>query len=269
MVNRPQPSRVDRITSKGIRLPCVRVIKTVLAAASLMEGVSMSGFFSAGCCAPAWTAPHVITRKTPRNASLNMVRISASESLTLCGILALGKERPPYDFLGRLASSASVRNPASQIRINFHMADRLYLSIWFPGFQEPEMLPRLLSVLKQFPFSADRSGVGYLAIRSISWDEPIIFQQTFDYRVPPENALALAADFLHEDNAYEVDVAWDLWVPEQEGDLDETWDLWVPAHHDDADEVPVWRPQRVKFRAFGTGCQDATYQQSGHIQVDV
>jgi len=133
------------------------------------------------------------------------------------------------------------------------MADRLYLSIWFPGFQEPEMLPRLLSVLKQFPFSADRSGVGYLAIRSISWDEPIIFQQTFDYRVPPENALALAADFLHEDNAYEVDVAWDLWVPEQEGDLDETW---------------VLRPQTVKFIAFGTEFEDATYQQNGHIQVD-
>jgi len=133
------------------------------------------------------------------------------------------------------------------------MADRLYLSIWFPGFQEPEMLPRLLSVLNQFPFSADRSGVGYLAIRSISWDEPIIFQQTFDYRVPPENALALAADFLHEDNAYEVDVAWDLWVPEQEGDLDETW---------------VLRPQTVKFIAFGTEFEDATYQQNGHIQVD-
>ena len=44
------------------------------------------------------------------------------------------------------------------------------------------MLPRLLSVLKQFPFSADRPGIGYLAIRSISWDEPIIFQQTFDDR---------------------------------------------------------------------------------------
>src|SRR5712672_3253732 len=47
-VNRPQPSIVDLITSGGIRLPCVRVIKTFLAAASLIEGVSMSGLFSAG-----------------------------------------------------------------------------------------------------------------------------------------------------------------------------------------------------------------------------
>src|ERR1051326_2441633 len=95
------------------------------------------------------------------------------------------------------------------------MADRLYLSIWFPSFQEQEMLPRLLSVLKQFPFSADRPGIGYLAIRSISWDQPIIFQQTFDHRAAPEQSLALAAEFLHEDNAYELDVLWDLWVPDR------------------------------------------------------
>ena len=84
------------------------------------------------------------------------------------------------------------------------------------------MLPRLLSVLKQFPFSTDRPGIGYLCIRSVAWDEPIIFQQTFDYRADPERLL-LAGEFLHEDNAYELDVLWDLWVPTQEGDLDETW----------------------------------------------
>jgi len=133
------------------------------------------------------------------------------------------------------------------------MADRLYLSIWFPSFQEPEMLPRLLSVLKQFTFSADRPGVGYLGIRSIAWDEPIIFQETFDYRADPERALLLAGEFLHEDNAYELDVLWDLWVPTQEGDLDETWTL---------------KPQTVKFIAFGTEFEEGTFQENGHIQVD-
>src|SRR5580765_8575654 len=115
------------------------------------------------------------------------------------------------------------------------MADRLYLSIWFPSFHEQEMLSRLLSVLKQFPFSVQCSGVGYLGIRSVSWEEPIIFEQTFDDRATPEQALALAAEFLHEDNAYELDVLWDLWVPQKEGDLDETW---------------VLLPQTVKFTAF-------------------
>jgi hypothetical protein len=133
------------------------------------------------------------------------------------------------------------------------MADRLYLSIWFPSFQAQEMMPRLLSVLKQFPFSTRRGGVGYVGVRSISWDQPVVFEQTFDYRADPERALALAGEFLHEDNAYEIEALWDLWVPVQEGDLDETWEL---------------QPQPVKFIAFGAKFEDATYQQNGHIQVD-
>ena len=133
------------------------------------------------------------------------------------------------------------------------MADRLYLSIWFPSFQQQEMLPRLLSVLKQFPFSAERAGIGYLGIRSISWDQPIIFQETFDYRADPERALQLAGELLHEDNAYELDALWDLWVPTKEGDLDETW---------------ILRPQTVKFIAFGTQFEEGTFQENGHIQVD-
>jgi hypothetical protein len=133
------------------------------------------------------------------------------------------------------------------------MADRLYLSIWFPSFNMQEIMPRLLSVLKQFPFSAQRGGVGYVAVRSVSWDQPILFEQTFDYRTDPERALTLAAEFLHEDNAYEIDALWDLWVPVQEGDLDETWHL---------------QPQPVKFIAFGPKFEDAAFQQNGHIQAD-
>ena len=72
------------------------------------------------------------------------------------------------------------------------MADRLYLSIWFPSFREPEMLPRMISVIKQFPFSSARPGIGYIAVHSIAWDQPVVFQQTFDYRADPERVLALA-----------------------------------------------------------------------------
>src|SRR5215472_11726092 len=116
------------------------------------------------------------------------------------------------------------------------MADRLYLSIWFPSFQAPEMMPRLLSVIKQFAFSTQRGGIGYVAVRSISWDQPIVFEQTFDYRVDPERAMTLAGEFLHEDNAYDFEMLWDLWSPVQEGELDETWQM---------------QPQKVKFIAFG------------------
>jgi hypothetical protein len=133
------------------------------------------------------------------------------------------------------------------------MADRLYLNIWFPSFSAQEMFPRLLSVIKQFPFSGQRGGISYLAVHSISWDEPIVFQQTFDHLADPDRVLALAKEFINEDNAYEVEAMWDLWVPVQEGDLDLTWQL---------------QQQKVKFFAFGLEFEEATYQQNGHIQVD-
>ncbi|HJX85879.1 MAG TPA: hypothetical protein VJ723_16180 [Candidatus Angelobacter sp.] len=133
------------------------------------------------------------------------------------------------------------------------MSDRLYLSIWFPSFHEQEMLTRLVSVLKEFPFAVQKIGIGYLAVHSVSWSEPLLFEQTFDYRTDPEKALALAQEFLHEDNAYELEVLWDLWTPVQEGDLDETWQLTA---------------EKVKLTAFGAKFEDAAYQQSGHIQVD-
>jgi hypothetical protein len=133
------------------------------------------------------------------------------------------------------------------------MADRLYLSIWFPSFHEQEIFPRLHSVMKQFPFSSQRPGVGYMAVHSIGWEEAIVFQQTFDHRADPDRVLSLTAEFLHQDNAYEIDVMWDLWTAVQEGDLDTTWQL---------------SPEPVKFYAFGTEFEESTYQQNGHVQVD-
>jgi len=133
------------------------------------------------------------------------------------------------------------------------MADRLYLNIWFPGFREREIVPRILCVVRQFPFSAHNPGLGYLGVHSVGWSEPLLFQQTFDRHADPERALALAAEFLHEDNAYELEVWWDLWVPVEEGGLDTTWDL---------------RPQKVNLLAFGEQFEESTCQENGHIQVD-
>lgn len=133
------------------------------------------------------------------------------------------------------------------------MADQLYLNLWFPSFAEHEILPRLQSALSQFPFSVQRPGIAYAAVHPVSWQEPTIFEQTFDYGTDPQNALQMMTDFLHADNAYEVEIFWDLHVPEQEGDLDETW---------------VLRPQSVRFIAFGTAFDDSSHQEDGHIQVD-
>src|SRR5712671_5199723 len=135
------------------------------------------------------------------------------------------------------------------------MADQLYLNLWFPSFSETEMMPRALSVLKQFPFSATLPGIGFVAVHPISWTEPTLFEQTFDFRTGSENAISSVAEFIHSDNAYVFETLWDLWAPQKEGeiDLDEKWLL---------------QPKPVKFIVYGTQFDDSSYQQDGHIQID-
>jgi hypothetical protein len=133
------------------------------------------------------------------------------------------------------------------------MADRLYLSLWFPTFTEAEMMSRTLSVLRQFPFSKSLPGIGYLAVHGISWNEPPVFEQTFDYRATPELVVELAGELVHSDHAYELEAMWDLWAPEIGGGLDTTWRV---------------TPQPVKFLIHGTEFQDEICQENGHIQID-
>ncbi len=130
------------------------------------------------------------------------------------------------------------------------MADSFYLNLWFPSFSAREMLPRALTVLRQFPFSKTRPGVGHLAVRALSWSEPLVCSQIFDGRADPESALRLAGEFLHEDNGYELEAAWDLWAP---GEQYDTW---------------VLEPRPVLFRIHGLEFEEGTFREDGHIQVD-
>ncbi|HWY71564.1 MAG TPA: hypothetical protein VNX88_23055 [Terriglobales bacterium] len=133
------------------------------------------------------------------------------------------------------------------------MADRLYLSLWFPSFDEPDIMPRTLAVLKQFPYSSSQPGIRYLGIHAISWNEPLVFEQTFDARVTPEQAIEIATEHVHSDHAYELEAMWDLWSPEIVGGLDTTWRL---------------QPQPVKFLLHGTDFEDGIFQEDGHIEID-
>jgi hypothetical protein len=134
------------------------------------------------------------------------------------------------------------------------MADELYLNLWFPSFEASQMLSRLQSVLRQFPFSQSQPGVGYVAVHPIDWNEPALLEETFDFRTDVSHAIALFATYVHSDYAYEIEATWDLWTPVQEGDLDETWML---------------QPQPVRFIAHGTDFSDQVHREQGHIQVDL
>ena len=130
------------------------------------------------------------------------------------------------------------------------MPDPLYLSLWFPDFSGPAMLPHALSVLTQFPFSSQRPGITYVAVQPVSWNEPTVLERRFSSGVTPEEALTLAADLIHDDYAYIFDAYWDLWTP------DETGHQWQKVS------------SLVKFIVQAEEFDEGTQKETGHIQVD-
>lgn len=130
------------------------------------------------------------------------------------------------------------------------MSDPLYLSLWFSDFSGPEMLPHAYSVLQQFPFSAQRPGVTYLALHPVSWNEATVLERKFPAGIDPGQATLIAAELIHDDYAYLFEAYWDLWTPEQ------TSGNWVLA------------PAPVRFIVQGEEFDEKAYEQTGHIQVD-
>ncbi len=130
------------------------------------------------------------------------------------------------------------------------MGDSLYLSLWFPSFDETEILPRTVSVLRQIPFSPAREGITYAAIQPISWSEPTILERRFHPGVPPEDAAEVVAELIHHDYAYIFEAYWDLWTPPEGA---EKW---------------VLEPSLVRLVAQGMDFEERTAEQTGHIQID-
>ena len=130
------------------------------------------------------------------------------------------------------------------------MADPLYLSLWFPSFDVEDMLPRALSVMRQFPFSAQQPGISYVALHPVSWNEATVLEQRFKPGISPEQAVLLASDLLHEDYAYVFEAAWDLWIFSEE---QREWSL---------------QPSPVRIIVHGEEFDEGIYRQEGHIEVD-
>ena len=130
------------------------------------------------------------------------------------------------------------------------MPDPLYLTVWFPSFAGSEMLPRTLSILKQFPYSQTRPGVAGVIVQPVSWKEASILERRFRPGLDPEQGAAMAGDLLHTDYAYIFEVYWDLWSPSEETNQ---WSL---------------APSLVRIIANGTDFDDGSYQQNGHVQID-
>ncbi len=130
------------------------------------------------------------------------------------------------------------------------MSDPLYLSLWFPDFSSPEMLPHAFAVLQQFPFSKQRPGISYFALHPVSWNEATVLERRFPGGVDPGQATLMAAELVHDDYAYVFEAYWDLWTPEP---LTENW---------------VLEPAVVRFVVQGEQFDEGSFRENGHIEVD-
>lgn len=139
------------------------------------------------------------------------------------------------------------------------MADELNLSLWFPSFAQTEMMPRTLSVLRQFPFSQARPGITAAAAYPLSWNEAPVYSHSFDFPVQPERAIAFVTEFLHDDYAYEFEALWDLWIPRDQQEA-------IGGAMSSIPQVGwLLQPSRVKIVAQGVHFEDGDYQETGHI----
>jgi hypothetical protein len=130
------------------------------------------------------------------------------------------------------------------------MADTLNLSLWFAGFDTEVMLPRLVEVLRHFPFSESRSGVQYASVQPVDWGEPTLFEESFSPGATGEEAAEALAEYAQADFAVSLEAYWDLWV------LDEESKEWVLG------------PAKVIFTAQGLEFDEGGFAERGHIMID-
>jgi hypothetical protein len=171
------------------------------------------------------------------------------------------------------------------------MADRLYLSLWFPNFRLEALPGALTGVLRQFAVIGNKR-VTAASAYPINFTEPATYQRIYvEPRTAPgepasidsspeatdaaiEAAVNEATEQLHDDMAYEFEMRWQLWTPEQTGagvdtlpqdDSDIDPDLDTDASSDTSWKL---RPHVVRVLGFGPNFDTAGYEQNGHILID-
>ena len=144
------------------------------------------------------------------------------------------------------------------------MADTLNLSLWFPGFDAELMLPRMVDVLRHFPFSESRGGVQYVSVQPVDWAEPTLFEQGWSSGVSAAEAAEALRPYAQADFALTIEAYWDLWVlPPQHANAGRAGD---PSHQ--ARTEWVLTPEKVTFTAQGLDFDEGAFAESGHILID-
>jgi hypothetical protein len=98
------------------------------------------------------------------------------------------------------------------------MADTLYLSLWYPNLRLDALPEKLLAVLGAFAEHGGEARVYAATVWPLNWSESPVFQQVYgngEQGAEPAFAVAEALELLHDDFAYEFQIGWSLWEPEE------------------------------------------------------
>ena len=185
------------------------------------------------------------------------------------------------------------------------MADRLYLSLWYPNFRLESLPAALTGVLRQFSLVGGKR-VAAASAYPINFTEPPTYQRIYVDPAPTaafepapidpipgasdaqlEAAVAEATEQLHDDMAYEFEMRWQLWALEEpnaaysrlddpphgagaqahDPDFDPDSDPDDPAFHN-PDTPWKLRTHTVRILGFGPVFDVAGYEQNGHLLID-
>lgn len=139
--------------------------------------------------------------------------------------------------------------------------DQLYLSLWYSNFRLEALPVAIDRVMQQFIAAGGSPRVAAATVYPISWNESPVWQRVYrsesDEAAAPRNVIAEAMELAHDDYAWEFEMTWDLWVPEQAGGAEIALDT-------------MWRqePRKVRILGFGPRFDEAYYETNGHIRVD-
>lgn len=157
------------------------------------------------------------------------------------------------------AFSEAAFAPAGSTVILIDMADQLYLSLWYANFRFAELPAALDRVMRQFAAVSGSEKVRAATAYPLSWQESPVYQRVYgekdtDEQSGLEHVIGAATEILHEDYAYEFEMAWDLWVAEAGGGLDAVWKK---------------EPRVVRIVGFGPAFDEGAFEQYGQIRLEL
>jgi len=136
------------------------------------------------------------------------------------------------------------------------MSDAFSLSLWYPQFRLAELENKLEQVLRQFAAHGGEHGVFSATAWPVNWREAAAFQEVYglgEHACQIEIAVADALELLHTDYAYEFQIGWTLWEPEQDAGPNPNW---------------VKSTRLVRVIGYGPDFDDGAFEQEGHIRID-